>query len=362
MIRKCLFAAMAMGLTTQALLAQDYDNRFYIAPYAGVDFTDGKRNTDNGLVLGLGIGRFFTQNFSLDLDINHSSSDIQARSGSWINQGIGLTGRLFFGDSSNWRPYGLLGLGSLKHDRSDSPTGRALEFKAGLGIQNNVSDRVAVRGEVAYRYDQDDESLLNQNDYSDWLANIGLNFALGEAGAAPAVSKQAEDMGEPKADMPAAEAPPAETPAAEPMMEKDGDKDGVMDESDKCLESPAGSMVNREGCPVEEVIDLRGVNFDFDKCNLRPDAVVILDNAVSVLKDHALTVSVEGHTDSIGTDAYNQRLSECRANVVYEYLTGHGVDAAKLTGHRGFGEAKPIDDNKSAAGRANNRRTELVKQ
>ena len=111
--------------------------------------------------------------------------------------------------------------------------------------------------------------------------------------------------------------------------------------------------------PVEERIVLRGVNFDFDKADIRPDAAVILDEAASQLSAApGRSVRVEGHTDSVGTDAYNQDLSERRAASVKDYLVGKGIDASRLT-TAGFGESNPIASNDTADGRALNRRVEL---
>jgi OOP family OmpA-OmpF porin len=111
--------------------------------------------------------------------------------------------------------------------------------------------------------------------------------------------------------------------------------------------------------PVEERIVLRGVNFDFDKADIRPDAAVILDEAASILNDNpGRNVSVAGHTDSVGADAYNQSLSERRAASVKDYLVGKGVDAGRLT-TAGYGESNPIASNDTADGRALNRRVEL---
>jgi OOP family OmpA-OmpF porin len=111
--------------------------------------------------------------------------------------------------------------------------------------------------------------------------------------------------------------------------------------------------------PVEEKIVLRGVNFDFDKSDIRPDAAVILDEAASILNANpGSSVSVGGHTDSVGTDAYNQGLSERRANSVRDYLVGKGVDGSRLTA-TGYGESNPIASNDTADGRALNRRVEL---
>jgi OOP family OmpA-OmpF porin len=113
-------------------------------------------------------------------------------------------------------------------------------------------------------------------------------------------------------------------------------------------------------------IDLRGVNFDFDKSKIRPDGIAILNEAIEVLKKYPqLRVEVAGHTDSIGSDAYNQKLSEHRAKAVYEYLTSNGVDAGRLVGPVGYGKSRPIapntnpDGTDNPEGRAQNRRTEL---
>jgi len=111
--------------------------------------------------------------------------------------------------------------------------------------------------------------------------------------------------------------------------------------------------------PVRRKIILRGVNFDFDKASIRPDAADILNEGARILKDEpGVDVSVGGHTDAIGTDDYNQRLSERRAQAVRDYLVGQGISAGRLS-TSGFGEAKPVATNESEEGRAQNRRVEL---
>jgi outer membrane protein OmpA-like peptidoglycan-associated protein len=115
------------------------------------------------------------------------------------------------------------------------------------------------------------------------------------------------------------------------------------------------------GEPMAEKIVLRGVNFDFDKSNIRPDAAVILDEAVRILSGSSSPVSIEGHTDWIGTDAYNQGLSERRANAVQAYLIEHGISPSRLS-TSGYGESRPIASNETREGRALNRRVELKAQ
>ena len=106
-------------------------------------------------------------------------------------------------------------------------------------------------------------------------------------------------------------------------------------------------------------IVLRGVNFAFDKSNIDDPSSVVLDAAADQLKEcPRVAVRVEGNTDSIGTDAYNQALSERRANSVMSYLTSHGVSASRLTAV-GYGESRPIASNETDEGRALNRRVEL---
>jgi outer membrane protein OmpA-like peptidoglycan-associated protein len=111
--------------------------------------------------------------------------------------------------------------------------------------------------------------------------------------------------------------------------------------------------------PVERTIILDNVLFDFDKTAVKPDGAKILDRLIVFLKENAdKKVELEGHTDSVGTDQYNQSLSEKRAVSVKDYLTKRGVAASRIA-TKGFGESKPIADNKTAEGRAKNRRVEI---
>jgi outer membrane protein OmpA-like peptidoglycan-associated protein len=111
--------------------------------------------------------------------------------------------------------------------------------------------------------------------------------------------------------------------------------------------------------PVKKKIVLRSVHFDFDKSVIRPDAVPVLNEAAETLKaEGGIAVIVEGHTDSVGTDAYNQKLSHRRAAAVKQYLVKHGIPSNRVTSE-GFGESRPVASNDTEDGRAQNRRVEL---
>ena len=109
-----------------------------------------------------------------------------------------------------------------------------------------------------------------------------------------------------------------------------------------------------------KIAEIPGPNFDFNKATLTPAGKAKVADAAKTLKDNpTIHVEVGGHTDSIGSDAYNQKLSERRAQTVADELGRDGISASRLT-VRGYGERKPVADNKTEAGRARNRRVELV--
>jgi OOP family OmpA-OmpF porin len=111
--------------------------------------------------------------------------------------------------------------------------------------------------------------------------------------------------------------------------------------------------------PMKESIILRGIHFDFNKYDIKPEWAVVLDEAASTLNEHPeISVVVEGHTDAVGSVPYNQVLSEKRAEAVKSYLVRKGVSSMRLSAE-GFGKLKPIADNDTDEGRAMNRRVEI---
>jgi outer membrane protein OmpA-like peptidoglycan-associated protein len=136
----------------------------------------------------------------------------------------------------------------------------------------------------------------------------------------------------------------------------DSDGDGVPDAADQCADTPRGTAVDAVGCTVKGVITLAGVRFENDSAQLTEDSSAALDPAAaSVQRYPRLRIEIQGHTDSVGSDAYNLKLSQARAEAVREYLITRGVPASQLTA-MGYGETQPVADNKTAAGRAQNRR------
>lgn len=113
--------------------------------------------------------------------------------------------------------------------------------------------------------------------------------------------------------------------------------------------------------PPQKLV-LEGVNFDFDKATLRQEDIAIIDKDVTGLdKWGNVNIEVAGHTDSRGSDKYNMKLSQRRAEAVRNYLISKGIAADRLTA-KGYGESQPIADNATDEGRFKNRRVELIEQ
>ena len=114
--------------------------------------------------------------------------------------------------------------------------------------------------------------------------------------------------------------------------------------------------------PTKAFPDLGVVHFDTDKATLTPDGQATLTRAAEAMKANPdAHLRLEGYTDSTGGDQHNLTLSQQRANAVGSFLKAQGIDGSRLTGD-GFGEAKPVDTNATAAGKADNRRVELFSQ
>jgi outer membrane protein OmpA-like peptidoglycan-associated protein len=108
-------------------------------------------------------------------------------------------------------------------------------------------------------------------------------------------------------------------------------------------------------------VRLYGILFDVDSEVIRPESMPVLDEVVALLRDEpSWTLTIEGHTDSTGSESHNQILSESRAAAIEEYLVASGIDGGRLM-TAGFGETSPVADNATELGRAQNRRVELVR-
>ncbi|MBT8270184.1 MAG: OmpA family protein [Bacteroidia bacterium] len=144
----------------------------------------------------------------------------------------------------------------------------------------------------------------------------------------------------------------------------DSDGDGVLDKDDQCPDK-VGTVANN-GCPeVTEAIAktlndyAKTILFDTGKTSIKFESAEILSNIAGILKEYSnAKFNIDGHTDSVGSEANNQKLSEGRAQAVVDWLVENGISSSRLSA-RGFGESQPIMDNRTRDGRARNRRVEI---
>lgn len=142
----------------------------------------------------------------------------------------------------------------------------------------------------------------------------------------------------------------------------DSDGDGVVDGVDQCPNTLSGLDVNAVGCVDSgqtQTVVLKGVTFEFNSDRLTANARDILQRAAGALKGQPdLRVELAGHTDNVGAAAYNQSLSQNRAEAVRDYLIDQGVQADQVTA-KGYGESRPLMSNDTEEGRERNRRVEF---
>ena len=151
----------------------------------------------------------------------------------------------------------------------------------------------------------------------------------------------------------------------------DRDGDGIVDKQDRCPMDAENfnEYMDADGCPDvkpqkvtikhKQIVIEEQIQFQTGKAIIEPVSFNILDDVVQVMTDYPqLEVRIEGHTDNVGSDATNLKLSKDRADAVFEYLIAQGIDGRRLQ-TEGFGETRPIDTNKTPQGRQKNRRVEF---
>lgn len=315
-----IFGAVLLAAASVPALAIE---KFYVAPSIAHHYISGELDVPGGQLdikdeIGwrVAVGAALTEKWGLELAYDFSEPTAAGvvngvrRSGKFDSEHIGIDALYFFAPGERGKFFALIGAGTADYEVDD---GEYAEI--GVGYL-----RPFTRSGFAFRFDaRHRRTEGGDSEFSSTILNVGLHIPLGshEEPEAPPLP------------------PPPPPPAPEP------------------LPPPAVELE-----PQAPII-LRGVQFDFDSAQLRPESTGVLDEAAKVLGEQpAANVLIMGHTCNIGTDEYNLDLSKRRARSVLDYLSGHGVGAERMAA-QGFGESKPIADNSTKPGREENRRVEL---
>ncbi|MFK7975124.1 MAG: OmpA family protein [Halioglobus sp.] len=286
----------------------------------------GLEPDDNGTPV-LGAEYAFTDNWSAEFLVAHDETEFEDGTDTDITTWQ-LGGLYYIGAPAKVRPYLAFGAGEIELEADQFDTVETT-LNAGGGVRWMFNDRVGARIDSRAIYSVDESD-------TDFLVSASLSFYLGDVAAA---------------------APAAALVAAGPV---DSDGDGVMDDRDRCPDTPAGTRVDADGCPlaVAQVASVKlKVNFAYDSSAVQTQYFDDLSELATFLKRFEdVQVEVEGHTDSQGSADYNQGLSQSRAQAVVNHLVNtHGIERSRLM-PRGYGESRPVASNETEAGRAENRR------
>jgi outer membrane protein OmpA-like peptidoglycan-associated protein len=350
-------AAALLAAAAQTGFAAEGNNAPYVGAMATHQFADQDRFVENGfggtLLFGLPINSYLAPEFNL----YGLRSDRQYAIGTDKTYGGGLSLNIYpFKRSPGLAPFVSLG-GGAEYDQSlafGNKTRAVAHAGGGVLIALNASRTAALRLEGGRYAVFNDQYNPNRSRILDTRVSAGLQIALGgypvAAPPAPAPAPVVEKAA------PAAVAPPPPAPAAP----KDSDNDGVLDSSDQCPNTPAGMKVDASGCAMKAAtIVLHDITFETNKAVLTTEAKKSLDTVVAGLKGQpSMNLQIDGHTDTNGTEALNMKLSKARAAAAKQYLVDNGIAATRLQSE-GYGESKPVASNKTAAGRAENRRVEF---
>jgi OOP family OmpA-OmpF porin len=280
---------------------------------------------------GVGVGFGLGENWMIDLVASQWDSEVSALGDDGDVDGIQYRADMLYHitTESKWRPYVAFGVGDQDRDFTNTDLSeRDTLVNLGAGLKRELGNNWQFRTDIRAFNSLD-------NEYTDLAVTAGIALVFGNEEPAPA-------------------------PVVVAPVDGDSDGDGVSDSKDKCPDTVSGLKVDEVGCPVilDKTLEINlDILFDTAKSDIKDEYMWQVKKLADAMTQYINTVvHIEGHTDSQGSDALNQKLSQSRADSVKAALiTKFGIAADRVTA-TGHGEAKPIADNTTAEGRAQNRR------
>lgn len=335
-MKKVLLSTIACATIA---FAANSDYKYEITPVISAALTEHNTDLEEHFYnagLTVGINQFNNSLFDqLEIGFLRTFEDVDYKN--VVNKDTSIT-RFFTNVVKNYKLttdislYALAGAGYETFDDEFAGNKDSLFANYGAGVKYNITDGLDFKFDLRHLIE------TNHGDNT-LLANMGLAYSFGK------IEKQVQ-------------APAPIVVKKEPIMvPKDSDKDGVIDQKDKCPDTMNEAQVDKDGCI--ELVDLK-INFDFDSSAIKDEYTSKIVEFANVMKKNTkLKATIEAHTDYIGSEEYNQKLSERRAASAVEALKKLDIDTSRLKAV-GYGETKPIATNKTAEGRAQNRRVNAV--
>lgn len=361
-MKKIVSALLISGLgALTAAHSSANDSGVTITPMVGQIWPGDDESLDSSRSASLGLGYKFESPLALELAYLISSPELDGTDSSIDLEQFRLDALYFMSDDEEIQPFALIGVGQQELDFGSFDQSSAL-FNAGLGIRAELAENFAFRGDI--------RGIVTEGMEKGAAINFGLQWIFGAGSSkssyTPAPKKDLDTDGDGVKDsMDNCPSTPsgAIVDATGCAKSMDDDGDGVMNDADQCPDSEAGAKVDELGCYLtisEDVTVSLNVNFANNSEEM-VSGVEQIAKVASFMKEYPLSkVVIEGHTDSLGAAAYNQDLSQRRAQAVVDELTATYGIASERVSAIGYGETKPIASNETNEGRAANRRVSAV--
>lgn len=354
--RPVLALLLTTGLT-QNLAAQEVENRAGI--YAGGAWfeMDSKRGVDDDGGFYGGVEKPLSERWSGTLELWQNDADLDNQYGYSDNRYVRVGGNYHLNLHSRWQPYLAAGIGHMETEFDYAATAGNTALDFGVGVKRYIGDNFFFRGDA--------KMLLGEGGADDFLFGISVGYAFGAgSGASGPAPESADSDGDGVVDdRDRCPGTPSGTEVDTQGCEResDSDGDGVVDSRDRCADTDPQHAVDNRGCVITDVVELREeleVNFGVDEHEIEPRYDNVIRDFAEFMDNYGDSSAViEGHTDSDGSEDYNQDLSERRARAVVDVLVEeHDIEADRLSA-TGYGESRPVADNTTAEGKARNRRT-----
>lgn len=340
-MKKVILASMLSSASLFAVHDSSKNYNYEVTPFASGILTDSKAGVKNDHYanLGISLAKNFETDFLNQIELMYIRSDIldykKSSKSTHVNRILlNLVKRFDFTDS--FAAYGFIGAGYQDVTKELDKHKDSALLNYGIGLRYDLPYYgMAIKGDIRHIY-------ATREKQNDFMYTLGLGMPLGKKTTPVSAIVPAED----NTPIKEIEAP------AKPIFEDD-DGDGVPNHLDKCPNTSPGVKVNSDGCV--DTIDLK-INFDYNKSDVKSQYDHIVTEFANIMKQNrAFVARIEAHTDSIGGEDYNQKLSEKRATSVVNALVRKGVDYEALES-RGYGKSQPIASNDTEEGRAQNRR------
>ncbi len=356
---KKLLLIPTLLLSSSLMMAADYE----ITPMIGYNIAEGNIDLDNYATFGAEF-QYNALDFFLkpELSVFYSKADYNtnklSNSADTDVWRLALNGVYEFDKVAGMIPLAKAGLGYESMDggsyKGQTGNSDSAFIDAGIGAKIPFNDMLALKLEAVY--------MLKFNDtrYDNNLAILaGLNIAFGNSAqkAAPVseVVEESNPVEQAKEEIVEEAVIEEEVTNVVAVVDGDDDGDGVLNSKDLCPNTPIGQAVNSDGCPLKIKLD---INFKYDSAKVDVASQKLVQEYADFLNKYTnYSTKIVGHTDSAGSKAYNQKLSQKRATSVRDMLVEKGVDATRVSAV-GKGELDPVADNSTAEGRAQNRRIE----